>query len=146
MEDIVTKFNIRDAKLGDLSAIMKIDEELGGLHPNLDIKVSSMLLDPISSFLVAEFEGKIVGFAGGIIRETEFGESDPIGYLTHVGLNKEFKSKGMGKILFDKLITKLLIHTDTIRTFVGFDRIDLQAYFNNMGFVKKDLLVFQYKE
>ena len=140
-----TRFVIRDATLNDLESIKKIDDELGGLHINLINKVKNMIGDELSKFLVAEFDGKIVGYAGGIIRETEFGEADPIGYITHVGLNKEFKSKGMGKMIGDRLISKLLEKADVIRTVVSFERNDLQTFFNSIGLNKTDLLVFQYK-
>ncbi len=146
MQSIDTKFNIRDATVDDIKAIKAIDDELGGLHPNLEDKVKDMVADEHSTFLVAEFDGKIVGYAGGVVRDTEFGESDPVAYVTHVGLNSEFKSKGMGKMLGDRLVTALEKQAPTIRTILSFDRGDLQSFFNAIGFKKTDLMVFEYDE
>lgn len=144
MNDISKDFKIRSANERDLDGIMLIDKQLGSLHPNLDLKVKQMLNDSNSYFLVATFKEKIVGYAGGTIRETEFGEGDPVGYITHIALSKDFASKGMGRILGDKLIDAMSLKCENFRTILSLDRNDLQSYFNQIGFKKSDLMVYEY--
>ncbi|MHA2502620.1 MAG: N-acetyltransferase family protein, partial [Candidatus Kariarchaeaceae archaeon] len=132
MDEIVTQYNIRQATPEDLPQIITIDQELGGLNPMLEEKFGELHGHPEGHFLVAEFKGEVVGFAGGIIRHNEFGEADPIGYITHVGLRSDFKSKGMGRMLGDQLIEVMSEQCERFRTILGFDRIDLQSFFNHL--------------
>jgi ribosomal protein S18 acetylase RimI-like enzyme len=122
---------------------MVIDTELGGLNPMLKEKFLEIQSHDEGYFLVAEFKGEIVGFAGGIIRHSEFGEADPIGYITHVGLRSDFKSKGMGRMLGDKLVEEMSEKCERFRTILGFDRIDLQSFFNHLGFKRSDYLIYE---
>ncbi|MHA2170584.1 MAG: GNAT family N-acetyltransferase [Candidatus Kariarchaeaceae archaeon] len=145
MKDVAADFTIRDATLEDIEGITRIDEELGGLHPQLDVKVKDMINSPTSYFMIACIKDRVVGYAGGSIRDTEFGEGELIGYITHVGLATELKSKGMGSMLGEKLIERMGEKCDTFRTILSFDRIDLQSFFNHIGFIRTDYLVFEYK-
>lgn len=145
MDNIVDTFKVRVANIGDIPGIMAVDEELGGLYPNLGDKVSQLINSPDGYFLVALSKNEIVGYAGGSVREAEFGESDPIGYITHVALKKAFARKGMGKMLGDKLVDKMSDKCEVFRTILAFDMIDLQSYFNQIGFQKSDLMVYEYK-
>ena len=145
MAEIVTEFKIRNALSEDILGILKIEEEHAGPNPTLEQKINQMINDENSYFLVATFKGKIVGYAGGIIRDTEFGTNENIGYITHVGLSKEFTSKGMGRMLGDKLIEAMLEKCEIFRTILGFDRADLQSFFNHLGFKRTDLLVYESK-
>lgn len=143
MAEIVTEFKIRSAVMEDIQDIMAIEGEHGGPNPTLEEKFTSMLSDEVGYFLVATFKNKIVGYAGGIIRDTEFGINDPIGYVTHVGLAKEFTSKGMGRMLGDKLLEVMSVKCEKFRTILGFDRVDLQSFFNHLGFKRTDNLVYE---
>lgn len=143
MAEIVTEFKIRNASEADIPEIMTIEEEYAGPNPTLEPKINQMLIDDYSYFLVATFKGKIAGYAGGIIRDTEFGANEQIGYITHVGLTKEFTSKGMGRMLGDKLMEAMAEKCEKFRTILGFDRADLQSFFNHLGFKRTDLLVYE---
>ncbi len=146
MQTIVDEFEVREATSRDIPPILDIEEELAGRNPMLESKISSMLEDDNAYFLVATFKGDVIGYAGGIVRDIEFGEKDPIGYITHVGLKKDYMQKGMGKILGDRLINAMLSRCSTFRTLLSFDRNDLQAFFNHLGFKRTDILVYEYRE
>lgn len=143
MAEIVTEFKIRNASKEDIPEIMSIEGEYAGTNPTLEPKINQMLQDDYGHFLVATFKGKIVGYAGGVIRDTEFGMNEQIGYITHVGLTKEFTSKGMGRMLGDKLLEAMSDKCEKFRTILGFDRTDLQSFFNQLGFKRSDLLVYE---
>ncbi|MDH5402771.1 MAG: GNAT family N-acetyltransferase [Candidatus Heimdallarchaeota archaeon] len=145
MSELESNFEIRLANSDDIDGILKVDKELGGLHPTLDAKVKTMLNNPNSYFMVGMYKGEIVGYVGGTIRETEFGNADPIGYITHVGLSKGFASKGMGRMLGDRLIDKMSLKCEIFRTILSFERNDLQSFFNHLGFKKTDLMVYEHK-
>ncbi|OLS26759.1 MAG: hypothetical protein HeimC2_14160 [Candidatus Heimdallarchaeota archaeon LC_2] len=143
MAEIVTEFKIRNAVMEDIEDIMAIEGEHNSPNPTFEEKYKAMLGDDASYFLVATFKNKLVGYAGGIIRDTEFGINDPIGYVTHVGLTKDFTSKGMGRMLGDKLLEVMSEKCDKFRTILGFDRVDLQSFFNHLGFKRTDYLVYE---
>ena len=142
---IVTDFNIREASIDDLDGIAKVDNEAGGLYPNIERKAKELITAENGYFLVATFENQVVGYAGGSIKDTEFGENDPVGYVSHIALRSDFARKGMGKMLGDKLIDAMSERCEKFRTLLSFNRIDLQAYFNQIGFSKTDMMVYEYR-
>ncbi|RMG37307.1 MAG: GNAT family N-acetyltransferase [Methanobacteriota archaeon] len=146
MKTIVDDFQVRKAVPQDIEPILKIEEELAGRNPMLETKILKMLEDDSSYFLVATVKDEVIGYVGGVIRDVEFGEKDPIGYLTHVGLKKEYMNKGMGKIMGDRLINAMLPKCSTFRTLLSFERNDLQSFFNHLGFKRTDILVYELKE
>ncbi len=146
MQNIVDDFEVREATPQDINSILEIEEELAGRNPMLETKILNMLEDSKAYFLVATFKGEVIGYTGGGIRDVEFGEKDPIGYLTHVGLKKEFMNKGMGKILGDRLIDAMLPKCSKFRTLLSFERNDLQSFFNHLGFKRTDILVYELQE
>ena len=146
MQNIVDDFEVREATPQDINSILEIEEELAGRNPMLETKILNMLEDSKAYFLVATFKGEVIGYTGGVIRDVEFGEKDPIGYLTHVGLKKEFMNKGMGKILGDRLIDAMLPKCSKFRTLLSFERNDLQSFFNHLGFKRTDILVYELQE
>jgi N-acetylglutamate synthase-like GNAT family acetyltransferase len=143
MAEIVTEFKIRKASNDDIAQIMEIEKQHAGPNPTLEPKIQTMIEDDLSYFLVATFKNEIAGYAGGIIRDTEFGTNEQIGYITHVGLSREFTSKGMGRMLGDKLLEVMADKCEKFRTILGFDRTDLQSFFNHLGFKRTDLLVYE---
>lgn len=144
MESIVNKFKVRDATIDDIKEIIEVDKTTGGNYPNLESKLREMIGNDF--FLVALFEDNIVGYSGGVIRHTEFGESDPIGYVTHIALKADFAKKGMGKMLGDKLVDEMSTHCRRIRTLLDFKYVQLQSYFSQIGFQKTETMVYEFSE
>src|SRR5206468_7815822 len=72
--------------------------------------------------VVAEAEGKVVGFLVGDIRAWDFGEDQEIGWIRIVGIDPAFQGHGVGNALGDALMRYFETRgMTTVRTDVGLD-------------------------
>jgi len=91
--------------------------------------------------VVAEAEGKVVGFLVGDIRAWDFGEDQEIGWIRIVGIDPAFQGDGVGKALGDALMRYFETRgITTVRTTVEWDSGDLIAYFRTLGFERSGFI------
>ncbi len=91
--------------------------------------------------LVAELEGKVVGFLVGDIRAWDFGEDQEIGWIRIVGIDPAYQGHGVGKALGDALMRYFETRgITTVRTTVEWDSGDLIAYFRTLGFERSGFI------
>lgn len=84
-------------------------------------------------FLVAEANGKVVGFIIGEIRAWEFG-SPPCGWVFALTVSPKAREMGIGKCMFDEISERLKQKgVTTVRTMVDRDNILLLSFFRSMG-------------
>jgi len=103
-------FNIRKAERKDCEAMMKLIKELAIYEKAPDevtvslehFEASGFGENPVWGAFVAEFEDKIVGTALYYIRYSTW-KGQRL-YLEDLIVTESFRGKGLGKILFDKLI------------------------------------------
>lgn len=108
----MNKFTIRPAEVKDASAMMLLIKELAEFEkssPEVTVSMEHFIQSgfgakPVWWALVAEGkEEKVVGMALYYIRYSTWkGERM---YLEDIVINKDFKRKGIGKMLMDELIT-----------------------------------------
>lgn len=93
------------------------------------------------SALVAELDGKVVGFIFGGASRWEYGVPENIGWIDTIGVDPDYQRKGVAKILFTEM-TKSLKQggVDTITTFVKRRDWLLLKFFNSLGFQKGDMV------
>ena len=85
--------------------------------------------------LVAEADGKVVGFLVGDIRGWDFGEDQEVGWIRIVGIDPAHQGHGVGKALGEALMKYFETRgVTTVRTTVEWDAADLIAYFRTLGF------------
>ena len=92
--------------------------------------------------LVAELDGKLIGFIIGDASSWEYGVPKSIGWINIIGADPEYPMEGIAKILFTELTNKLKkVGIDTIYTF-GSSRRDwkLLKSSNSMDFQKGDMI------
>jgi len=84
-------------------------------------------------FLVAEANGKVVGFIVGEVRAWEFG-SPPCGWVFALTVSPKARELGIGRRMFDE-ISKRLKQTgvSTVRTMVDRDNKLTLSFFRSMG-------------
>ncbi|MDI7260238.1 MAG: N-acetyltransferase [Thermodesulfobacteriota bacterium] len=137
-EAFLSGVNIRPMVAEDLDVIVEIDRKvLGKARPDYWEKIiPSNPQHPFSS-LVAEFEGKVVGFVMGEVSGWEFGVPDTIGWLSIIGVDPEYQHKGVARKLSQEFVKNLkVIGVSVIYTLVNWSDWDLLKFFRAMGFTR----------
>jgi ribosomal protein S18 acetylase RimI-like enzyme len=127
----------------DLDQIVEIDiKVLGKPRPGYwETKVKLVEKRSQVSSLVAELDGKVIGFIIGYESRWEYGVPENIGWIDTIGVDPDHQRKGIAKILFTEMTNHLKkVGVDTIITFVT--RLDWKVlkFFNSMGFQKGDMI------
>lgn len=131
------KVKIRALTIKDLPAIIEIDQKvLGKPRPEYwkrKIEVSEFR-PPLAS-LVAEIDGKVVGFILGDVSGWEFGVPDNTGMIETVGVDPAFQRQGIARLLSEELIRSFKLNgVQKINTLVEWNDWDLLQFFYAMGF------------
>jgi ribosomal protein S18 acetylase RimI-like enzyme len=155
---------IRSLSENDLNAVVRIDKRVLG-RERRDFwrrKIAYSDIYPRPS-LVAEVDGKVVGFILGYVSGWEFGVPDSVGWIDTLGVDPDYQRKGIGRLLFDALIEvfrnsgkekmaevkgekKTKIEgVNVVYTLVNWDRMDLLQFYHTMGFKKGDVLNLEFK-
>jgi len=140
--------NIRPLRKEDLDAIVEIDEKvLGENRKDYWEKKLTLMNEKSSQFsLVAELEGKVLGFILGDVSGWEFGVPDTIGWIDTIGVDPVYQKKGLATALAHELIKRLkAIGVRTIYTLVNWNDWDLLQFFHAMGFTRGDMINLELK-
>jgi ribosomal protein S18 acetylase RimI-like enzyme len=138
-EELLTRLKIRPLALGDLHAIVEIDRKVLG-KPRLDFwkkRIELVTTQYPLSGLVAELEGKVIGFVMGEVSGWEFGVPDTIGWISTIGVEPAYQHKGVARKLGEEFIKNLrAIGVSMIYTLVNWNDWDLLKFFRAMGFTR----------
>jgi len=138
-EDFLTRVSLRPLTLGDLDAIVEIDRKVLG-KPRRDYWKKKIELPnpryPLSC-LVAEYEGKVVGFIVGEVSGWEFGIPDTIGWISTIGVDPAHQHHGVARRLSQEFVKNLkAIGVTVVYTLVNWNDWDLLKFFHAMGFTR----------
>jgi len=138
-EELLARLRIRGLTIGDLDAIVEIDRKVLG-KPRLDFwkkRIEVVTTRYPLSGLVAELEGKVIGFIVGEVSGWEFGVPDTIGWISTIGVDPAYQHKGVAKKLGEEFIKNLrAIGVGMIYTLVNWNDWDLLKFFRAMGFTR----------
>jgi ribosomal protein S18 acetylase RimI-like enzyme len=139
-EELLNQMNIRPLTLSDLDAIVEIDRKVLG-KPRQEFWKKRMELINATRYphscLVAELEGKVIGFILGEVSGWEFGVPDTIGWISTIGVDPDYQHRGVTRKLSQEFIKNLkVIHVNTIYTLVNWNDWDLLNFFRAMGFTR----------
>jgi ribosomal protein S18 acetylase RimI-like enzyme len=138
-EETLTQIRIRPLTLGDLDAIVEIERKVLG-KPRQEFwkkRIEVVNAQYPLSFLVAELEGKVVGFIVGEVSGWEFGVPDTIGWISTIGVDPDYQHQGIAKKLGDEFINNLrAIGVSMVYTLVNWSDWDLLKFFRAMGFTR----------
>ena len=134
---------IRTMLPSDLDRIIDIDiKVLGKPRPEYwKLKFELLETSAQESSLVAEIDGRIVGFIIGGVSRWEYGIPENIGWIDTIGVDPACQRKGIAKILFAEMTRRLgQAGVDKINTFVK--RLDwkLLKFFEGLGFQQGDMI------
>lgn len=130
-------FSIRNAIPSDLDTVIDLDHASSmeskpvywqGIFSNYVVAERKDRL-----FLVAESDGKVIGFIVGEIRAWEFG-SPPCGWVITLAVSPDAREMSIGRCMFDELAARLKqAGVSTVRTMVDLDNKLTLSFFRSMG-------------
>ena len=161
---VLEKVKIRVLDENDLDAIVGIDERVLGKERRAfwkrKIAYSGIFPRPA---LVAELEGKVVGFILGYVSGWEFGVPDCVGWIDTLAVDPAYQRIGIGRKLFNALIEifrrsgceegtetkdpgKAKVEgVNVVYTLASWSDWDLLQFYHAMGFVKGEMLNLEFK-
>lgn len=144
MNSFLDKLEIRLMREDDLDAIVDIDTKVLG-ESRRDYWVTKIIKQaetrPPDASLVAEIDGKVVGFILGEVSGWEFKVPNNIGWIDTIGIDPDYQNRGIAKVLANALVENLKRYgVDTIYTLVNWNDWDLLQFFHAMGFTRGDMI------
>lgn len=150
---IVKEVNVRDTSSGspvirpmvpsDLDQIVAIDiKVLGKARPQYwQMKLSLVENRSQIASLVAELDGKVIGFIIGDVSRWEYGVPETIGWIDTIGVDPEYQRRGIARVLFTEMANSLKkAGVRSIITFVTRRDWRLLKFFNSIGFQEGDMI------
>ena len=133
-----TTVNVRPVELADLDAIVRIDEKLSGQtrkdywQQRLEIAV----LRPPWMSLVAETDGRLVGFLFGWVGESEFGIARRTGWVDLIGVAPPYRGRGVAHALLRRFVDsgRELRAIERIGTLIDLGQAEVREFFTREGF------------
>jgi predicted N-acetyltransferase YhbS len=141
--DGIEQYRIRAMAYDDLDAIVQIDAKvLGRGRPEywqMKLELAEKR-SPLTS-LVAEAEGKVVGFILGDASGWEYGVPESVGWIDTIGVHPDYQKKGVARALMTEMPNNLKkVGVNTIYTLVNWRDWGLLQFFDRMGFSRGDMI------
>lgn len=133
------QIKIRLIQKEDFEAIVALDAHVSG-YKRLDYyeQKIDLALDNqrhLVTSLVAEVEGKVVGFVMGEIYRGEFGIPDTVATIDTIGVSQKYQGNGIGRALTEEFATiARKAGVEVIQTRVDWNDWDLVRFFDSSGF------------
>jgi ribosomal protein S18 acetylase RimI-like enzyme len=127
----------------DLEAIGAIDEKVGGSYrPEVwERRVGYYLRRDPEASLVAEVDGRVVGFMFGEVRSGEFGLDEPTGWVEVLAVDPDHRGRAVGRAMAEAMLAHFRGRGATqVRTIVDEDRDDIRRFFVALGFAPANLV------
>ena len=156
---MLNEVKIRVLNENDLDAVVEIDKKVLGKERRAFWKRKIAYADIYPRpALVAELEGKVVGFIMGYVSGWEFGVPDTIGWIDTLGVDPAYQRRGIGSALFNALIENFkhsgrekisgvdgaekprIEGVNVVYTLANWNDWDLMQFYQAMGFKKGDML------
>jgi ribosomal protein S18 acetylase RimI-like enzyme len=136
---------VRRMRTQDAEAVLRIDEKITG-SPH-EAQWEARIIDHVTGnplgCLVAEADGKIVGFILGEIRGWEFAIPKS-GWIEIVGVDPEFQGRGVAKALIEKLNVYFQNHNvEKVRLMVNWNDGGLVSFFRAVGFERSEFIILE---
>lgn len=134
--DVIT---IRPVDLADLDAIVRIDEKLLGQARKdyWQTRLEIAALRPPWMSLVAETDGRLVGFLFGWVGESEFGIPVRTGWIDLIGVDPAYRGRGVARALVERFVDsgRQLRAIQKVATLIDLRQADVREFFLRLGLV-----------
>lgn len=139
---------IRSMREDDLDSIAEIDRLVLG-EKRVDYWQGKIDMEgkrsPLPS-LVAEIDGKVVGFILGDASGWEYGVPENIGWIETLGIDPSYQKKGIAKMLMREMLNYMKkVGVDKVYTLVSWRDSEFLQFFDAMGFRKGDMINLELK-
>ena len=144
------KITVRTMKKEDIDAIVEIDARvLGEKRADYYERKCTLALDStiqLVTSLVAEYDGRVVGFIMGNIFMGEFGIPEASASLDTIGVDPDFQGKGIAVELIKQFIRNARkAHVEYLYTLVDWNDWDMLRFFEKSGFVPAKAIKLELK-
>jgi len=129
----------------DISDIVRIDEKiLGSYRPEVwERRIGYYLRRDPETSVVAEADGRVVGFMLGEVRSGEFGLEEPTGWVEVLGVDPECRGRAVGRRMAEAILEHFRERgAKSVRTLVDGENEELCGFFNSLGFQPSSLRAF----
>ncbi|HEX9799039.1 MAG TPA: GNAT family N-acetyltransferase [Thermoanaerobaculia bacterium] len=140
-----TAIRVRSLSELDLGDIVRIAERTRNAYqPDLwEDRVTYYLRRDPDSSVVAEVDGKVVGFMLGDVRSGEFGIEEPSGWIEVIGVDPDAAGRGVGRALGEEMLARYRARgVARVRTMVDRSMPDVERFFGSLGFAADSLRPF----
>jgi ribosomal protein S18 acetylase RimI-like enzyme len=145
MAETATEVRVRPADEMDISAIVGIDEKIGGHYrPEVwERRIGYYLRRDPEASVVAEADGRVVGFMLGEVRSGEFGIEEPTGWVEHLGVDPGFRGRAVGRQMLDAMLEHFRRRgAKSVQTLVDEEMGEICSFFSALGFQPSTLRPF----
>ena len=137
---------VRPADELDIGDIVTIDEKIGGAYrPEVWERRLGYYIrrDPDAS-VVAESDGRVVGFMLGEVRSGEFGLEEPTGWIEVLGVDPDFRGHAVGRRMAEAVLDHFRDQGAVeVRTLVDEEQMgDVAGFFRSLGFRQAPLTAY----
>lgn len=137
---------VRSMVEGDLRALIAIDRRITGRDRSayFERKLEEALRESdVRISLVAELDGRPVGFIMARVNLGEFGRADSAAVMDTIGVDPDYGSRGVGRALVSQLLINLLtLRVETVLTEVDWNAHELSGFLDRCGFRPSSYLCF----
>jgi ribosomal protein S18 acetylase RimI-like enzyme len=139
---------VRTMAESDLSALIAIDQRITGYNRSayFERKLAELLHESdVRVSLVAERDGRPVGFIMASVDFGEFGRIEPMAVMDTIGVDLDYRDQGIGRALLSQLLINLeTLRVERIRTEIEWHDQALLAFLNRCGFGLSQQLCFEH--
>lgn len=130
---------MRVMKRDDRDAVVAIDARVSKQERReyYQRKIESVVSNPhnINTSLVAELDGKIVGFIMGDVYFGEFGIPETSATIDTIGVHPDYQNRGVAHDLIDQFLTNMkAVGVSKVYTLVNWDDFALEKFFSRHRF------------
>jgi len=137
---------VRSMVEGDLRALIAIDRRITGRDRStyFERKLEEALRDSdVRISLVAERDGRPVGFIMARVDLGEFGRTDSAAVIDTIGVDPDYGNRGVGHALVTQLLVNLMtLRVDKVLTEVDWTARELLGFLDHCGFRPSSYLCF----
>jgi ribosomal protein S18 acetylase RimI-like enzyme len=142
-----TSVYVRDVRREDIPAIVAVEDRTSGVsRPEYWAKRYEIAeaLHPRWASLVAEADGRVVGFLFGHEGELEFGLPGTVAWVEIIGVDPAYRRRGIAAQLIETFVSNAEQNkVDSVLTLVDRKKPDMQGFFSKLGFEEGQMVYYQ---
>ncbi len=142
------KIKIRMMQEDDVKAVSAIQSKVLGTrkHDFKSLKTRAMSARSPIMPLVAETDGRVIGFVMGDTTDGEYGVPGTVGWIDSIGVLPDYQGQGVARMLVDEMISAMgKGGVRKVNTLVNWRDGDMLGFFDKLGFTRGDMINLERK-